>query len=123
MNGELYPTFTHVPPNRFDSTIMALVPNLPLAMRAAPRPPLPPPMTRRSVSLEMGAMMREEEENCLERDANRQAVVLETGILVTLVTVTVAGVDADADAAESLPRNANACIYLYDALRKLSGGG
>ncbi len=71
-----YPTLTQVPPNLLDSTIMALAPNFPLAMRAAPRPPLPPPMTRKSVSLETGAMMREAEESCLERDVIRETAVL-----------------------------------------------
>lgn len=54
-----HPTLTHVPPSRLPSMTIALVPNLALAARAAPRPPLPPPITRKSVSLEMGAMARD----------------------------------------------------------------
>lgn len=41
-----YPTLTQVPPRRLFSMTMALTPNLELAMRAEPRPPLPPPRTR-----------------------------------------------------------------------------
>lgn len=37
---------------------MDLTPYLDAAMRAAPRPPLPPPMTSQSVSLVMGAIAR-----------------------------------------------------------------
>lgn len=117
-----YPTLTHVPPSLFDSTIMALVPNFPLAMRAAPRPPLPPPMTRKSVSLEIGAMVREDEENCLEREDMREAAVSEKRLLVDAVIATIVGpeadakangdAEADADAEESLPIRANACIYI-----------
>ena len=41
-----HPTLTQVPPRRLFSTTMALTPNLALAIRADPKPPLPPPSTR-----------------------------------------------------------------------------
>jgi hypothetical protein len=46
---------------------IALAPYLALAARAAPSPPLPPPITRKSISLEMGAMASEVAEKCRER--------------------------------------------------------
>ncbi len=45
---------------------MVFTPHCPLARRAHARPPLPPPMTRKSHSLLMGAMPAEETENCRE---------------------------------------------------------
>lgn len=45
---------------------MAFAPYLEAAALAAPRPPLPPPITRKSVSLEMGAMLITVDERCLE---------------------------------------------------------
>ena len=41
-------------------------------MRPHARPPLPPPMTRKSVSALMGAMMVAEEERCRETAASRE---------------------------------------------------
>ena len=61
---------------------MALAPNLLAAMRAAPRPPLPAPITRKSVSLEMGAMLCGVEEKCLENVVMREAAVFEEGMVV-----------------------------------------
>jgi len=76
-----HPTLTQVPPNRPDSMIMAFVPNLELAIRADARPPLPPPMTRKSVSLDMGAMLRCEVEMCRDMLAMRKVAVLYESLL------------------------------------------
>lgn len=70
-----YPTFTQVPPSRPLSMIMALTPYFDEAHRAAPSPPLPPPMTRKSVSLEMGAMVKRVEAKCRERVTSRPGAV------------------------------------------------
>lgn len=56
---------------------IALVPYRALAARAAPSPPLPPPITRKSVSLEMGAMASEVAEKCLDRVVIRPVAVEE----------------------------------------------
>lgn len=69
----LYPTFTQVPPSRLLSTAIVFAPCCPLALLAQARPPLPPPMTRKSHSLLMGAMISREVENWRET-----AVSLET---------------------------------------------
>ena len=45
---------------------MVFTPHWPLALRAQARPPLPPPMTRKSHSLLMGAMAVGEKEKCRE---------------------------------------------------------
>jgi len=52
-----YPTLTQVPPSLEFSTAMVFMPYWPLALLAAARPPLPIPMTRKSHSLGVGAMM------------------------------------------------------------------
>jgi len=62
----LYPTLTQVPPRRLLSTAIVFTPHCPLARRAHARPPLPPPTTRKSHSLLMGAMPAAETENCRE---------------------------------------------------------
>jgi hypothetical protein len=54
--------------------IIDLIPYLELAVRAAPSPPLPPPMTRKSVSFEMGAMVNLEVEKCLDRVSSLDAL-------------------------------------------------
>jgi len=54
---------------------MALAPYMPLALRAAARPPLPPPMTRKSHSFGTGAMVEAEEENWRVRDVIRLVAV------------------------------------------------
>ncbi len=46
-------------------------------MRAHASPPLPPPMTRKSVSFDMGAMVGAEVDNCRDRAASRKVGVLE----------------------------------------------
>ncbi len=70
-----YPTFTQVPPNRAPSITMALTPNLELAIRAEASPPLPPPMTRKSVSFEMGAMVGREVDKCRDRPDSRMMLL------------------------------------------------
>jgi len=57
--------------------IIDLIPNLELAMRADARPPLPPPMTRKSVSFEMGAMMGRLVAKCRKRLDKRATGALE----------------------------------------------
>lgn len=71
-----YPTLTQVPPRRFDSITIALTPNLELAARADARPPLPPPRTRKSVSLLTGAMILEVVDKWRDIEARRLDVVL-----------------------------------------------
>jgi hypothetical protein len=57
--------------------IIDLTPYFELAIRAAPRPPLPPPMTRKSVSLEMGAILGRVVDRCRDMPERRVAAVLE----------------------------------------------
>lgn len=71
------PTLTHVPPSLLPSMTIALAPYRALAARAAPRPPLPPPITRKSVSLEMGAMASEVAEKWRDRVLIRPVAVAE----------------------------------------------
>jgi len=59
--------------------IMDLIPYLALAMRAEARPPLPPPMTRKSVSLEMGAMTDRLVDKWREIRDRRELAVLDEG--------------------------------------------
>lgn len=75
--GATHPTLTHVPPSRFPSITIALAPYRALAARAAPSPPLPPPITRKSVSLEIGAMASEVAEKCRESALIRLADALD----------------------------------------------
>ena len=78
LDSVTYPTFTHVPPRRLFSTAIVLAPYMPLALRAQARPPLPPPMTKKSHSFGIGAMTEDDEENCRVRVYMRfAAAVLE----------------------------------------------
>jgi len=54
---------------------MVLAPYLAPAARAVAIPPLPPPMTRKSISLEMGAIASDEIEKCLDSDVTRLVAV------------------------------------------------
>lgn len=65
-----YPTLTHVPPSLLLSTAIVFAPHCPLALLAQARPPLPPPITRKSHSLLIGAMIAEETENWREKAAS-----------------------------------------------------
>jgi hypothetical protein len=56
---------------------MVFAPCTPLALLAHARPPDPPPMTRKSHSFVMGAMMLAEDENCRERDESLAEAVFE----------------------------------------------
>lgn len=62
-NSATYPTLTQVPPSLEFSTAMVFMPYMPLALLAAARPPLPIPMTRKSHSLGVGAMIGRVVEN------------------------------------------------------------
>lgn len=72
-----HPTLTHVPPNLAPSMTMALTPYFPLAALAEAIPPLPPPRTRKSVSLMTGAMAKFVVEKCLDKLVVRAAAILE----------------------------------------------
>lgn len=65
-----YPTLTHVPPSLLLSTAIVFAPHCPLALLAQASPPLPPPMTRKSHSLLMGAMIADEAEKWREKAAS-----------------------------------------------------
>ena len=60
---EAYPTLTQVPPKRPLSIAMVFAPCCPLALRPQARPPLPPPITKKSHSFVMGAINTEGDEN------------------------------------------------------------
>jgi hypothetical protein len=62
------PTLTHVPPNFLLSIAIVFAPCTPLALRAQARPPLPPPMTRKSHSFVTGAILVGKDEKCREKD-------------------------------------------------------
>lgn len=60
-----YPTLTQVPPSLFASTTMVFAPWMPDALLADASPPDPPPMTRKSHSLTIGAIVVDVLLNCL----------------------------------------------------------
>ena len=60
-----YPTLTQVPPSLFASTAMVFAPWIPDALLADASPPDPPPITRKSHSLTIGAIVADELLNCL----------------------------------------------------------
>ncbi len=63
-----HPTLTQVPPSLLLSIAIVFAPCTPLALRAQARPPLPPPITRKSHSFVIGAIFAAEDENCRERE-------------------------------------------------------
>ena len=65
-----HPTFTHVPPSQRLSMAIVFAPWIPLALRAHAKPPLPPPMTKKSHSFVVGAIFVAEFENCREMLVN-----------------------------------------------------
>jgi len=71
------PTLTQVPPSFLLSIAIVFAPCTPLALRAQARPPLPPPMTRKSHSLVTGAMLMEEDEKCREKEESLVFAVFE----------------------------------------------
>ena len=60
---------------------MVFAPHCPLALLAHASPPLPPPMTRKSHSLLIGAMTVEELEKCRERPESLDSAVAVTRVL------------------------------------------
>lgn len=60
-----HPTFTHVPPDRPCSINRVFAPYQPEALRAAPLPPLPPPMTIKSNRFGVGAIAFGAVEKCV----------------------------------------------------------
>lgn len=65
MEKGTHPTFTQVPPSLFASTTIVFAPWMPDALLAQASPPDPPPITRKSHSLVIGAMVVDELLNCL----------------------------------------------------------
>lgn len=60
---------------------MVFAPCCPLALRAQARPPLPPPITKKSHSLVMGAITVDVDENWRDSEVSRgSAVVLADGL-------------------------------------------
>jgi hypothetical protein len=72
-----YPTFTHVPPSLLASTAIVLTPYMPLALLAQASPPLPPPMTKKSHSFTIGAMILVVLEKCRETETSLELVCAE----------------------------------------------
>jgi hypothetical protein len=77
MTRPTYPTLTQVPPNLLLSMAIVFAPCCALALRAQAKPPLPPPMTRKSHSLVTGAMFAPGAENCREREESLEVAVFE----------------------------------------------
>jgi hypothetical protein len=59
------------------SIAIVFAPCTPLALRAQARPPLPPPMTRKSHSLVTGAILVGQDEKCREKDVSLVFAVFE----------------------------------------------
>jgi hypothetical protein len=79
------PTLTQVPPNFLLSIAIAFAPCTPLALRAQARPPLPPPITRKSHSLVTGAILvGEDEKKCREKEESLVFAVFEAVLEIEL---------------------------------------
>ena len=77
-----HPTFTHVPPNRALSIAIVFAPCIPLALRAQAIPPLPPPITKKSTSFVVGAILPTETENCRDTPASLVVALADEGARV-----------------------------------------
>lgn len=74
---EAYPTFTQVPPSLLASIAIVLTPYMPLALLAQASPPLPPPMTKKSHSFTIGAIVLVVFEKCRETETSLELVCAE----------------------------------------------
>jgi hypothetical protein len=82
------PTLTQVPPNLLLSMAIVFAPWTPLALRAQAKPPLPPPMTKKSHSLVTGAILVGEDEKCREKDKSLVVAVFEAVLGIELTRMT-----------------------------------
>ena len=72
-----------MPPDLLFSTSKVFAPYQPDALLAAPLPPLPPPITMKSYSFGVGAMILDVAESCREKDWRREAASGGTEVLVS----------------------------------------